>query len=475
MKFEIIAKQAQSGEVRTFVYDNMTNQLSADGQVIARAPAPAAVAPHPGFDKSTPLKKSRTPRLLKVQLGLSCNYTCDYCSQRFVERAPETSKKHIDEFLAKLDALHLSEEEGLKIEFWGGEPLVYWKTLKPLAEALRDKYDWVRPIQFSIITNGSLLTDEICDWLYDMGFWVSISHDGPGQSVRGPDPLDDPETRRVVLEFYRRMRPLGRFSFNAMLNNKSTSRAAVYDWFVELTGDPAVPLGEGDIVDAYDEGGQANSLHTTQEHFDFRKRSFAEIFGSDGRIGFVGIIEKIDQFILSVLNQQPNAALGQKCGMDRPDALAIDLRGNVLTCQNVSSVQAAPNGESHLCGTLDDFDNVAVKSATHWARRPHCAGCPVLGLCKGACMFLEGDNWTASCANAYSNNVALFALALEKITGFVPLYIDGNLPAERADIWGDMVEHKPQAARKPFPVKVVVQHQELDGVGVYSKAAVEVA
>jgi len=31
--------------------------------------------------KDKPLGKSRAPRVLKIQLGLSCNYACSYCSQ----------------------------------------------------------------------------------------------------------------------------------------------------------------------------------------------------------------------------------------------------------------------------------------------------------------------------------------------------------------------------------------------------------
>ena len=42
------------------------------------------------FDKNNPLKKSKLITHLKIQMGLSCNYSCDYCSQKFVERMPET-------------------------------------------------------------------------------------------------------------------------------------------------------------------------------------------------------------------------------------------------------------------------------------------------------------------------------------------------------------------------------------------------
>jgi hypothetical protein len=87
-------------------------------------------------------------------------------------------------------------------------------------------------------------------------------------------------------------------------------------------------------------------------------------------------------------------------------------------------------------------------------------------------MFLEGDNWAASCANAYSDNVTLFSLAVHKITGFVPIYIEGgNLPAERADIWGDMLTHTEQPKRRSIPIKVVNDQQEMDGVRVYTKSS----
>jgi uncharacterized protein len=124
---------------------------------------------------------------------------------------------------------------------------VYWKTFKPLAEAILEKFsDWKRKPQFSVITNGSILNEEIIDWLMKLNFVVSISHDGPGQHVRGPDPFADPEKKKQILGFYRQMSRLKKgFSFNPMLNAQNISRKKIYDWFVEFTGDPNVQLGEG--------------------------------------------------------------------------------------------------------------------------------------------------------------------------------------------------------------------------------------
>jgi len=481
MIFEIHAERSADDKA-VFYYDNQANILkTADGYVFKTEkpdwynPRKEEFVP---FDKDHPLKKSKLITFLKIQMGLSCNYSCDYCSQKFVERAPETSKKDIDAFMKKLEVLEFDEQKGLKIEFWGGEPFVYWKTMKPLALALREKFKhWKVKPHFSVITNGSILTDEIIDWLMMLDFSIGISHDGPGQSVRGPDPFEDPEHKERVLGFYRMMKRLKKgISFNAMMNSKNRSRKEVFDWFVKFTGDPNVILGEGGIVDAYDEDGITNSLLTKKDHFDYRKQSFKDIYVTNGKIGFSGIMNKVDSFIRSVLLHEEAKYLGQKCGMDDEHVMSIDLRGNVLTCQNVSAVETSKNGESHKGGTLDDFDNVAIKTSTHWSNRKECSTCPVLHLCKGACMFLDKKFWDISCANAYSDNIGLFATAFRAITGgYIPTLIKGDgLPLERQDIFGTVFEHKETPIKKIIPIKVVSEiTKEVDGVAVYGKSVVE--
>ena len=478
MLFEIHAERS-AADKKIFYYDNETNTLkSEDGTVFEYPQIPEQNSkPFVPFDRDRPLKKSRAIQLLKIQMGLSCNYSCDYCSQKFVERAPETSKKDIDVFLEKFKVLEFDETKGLKIEFWGGEPFVYWKTLKPLAEAILDKFsDWKRKPQFSVITNGSILNEEIIDWLMKLNFTVSISHDGPGQHVRGPDPFADPEKKKQILGFYRQMSRLKKgFSFNPMLNAQNISRKKIYNWFVEFTGDPNVQLGEGGIVDSYDADGMQNSLQTKQQHFEFRRTAFADIFSTQGQIGFKMQLDKIDGFIKNVLAHSNAEYLGQKCGMDDEHVLAIDLRGNVMTCQNVSSLETGKNGESHLGGNLDDYDNVAIKTSTHWSNREECPKCPVLHLCKGACMFLDKEFWDVSCANSYSDNVALFALAVEKITGYIPTLIkQDELPLERQDVFGTIYQHTEVEKKRIIPIKIVSEVVgKIEGVEVYGQSRVE--
>jgi uncharacterized protein len=381
-----------------------------------------------------------TPRLLKISLGLSCNYECEYCSQRFVPRAGETNKNDIEPFLSGLNEWVTTPPE--KVEFWGGEPFVYWKTLKPLAEAIRVKYPQA---VLSVITNGSLLTPEINDWLVALEFGVGISHDGPGQHVRGPDPLDEPAVRAAILDLYQRLAPLGRISFNAMLNRENSSRAAINKFFVDLTGDENVNIGEGSFVDAYDQGGVGASLKP-DEYMGYRTQAFSELRSGLAKNFDLGH-SKIAGFLESLKMQRPSSALGQKCGMDRNDAIAVDLKGQVLTCQNVSSKGVAPNGQSHLIGTVADLASVKLNTSTHWSHRSECKTCPVLQICAGACMFLEGDLWETTCNNAYSDNIVFFAAAIEFLTGYVPVYIEGDFRQDRKDIFGQ-VHGVPETPKK---------------------------
>lgn len=480
MIFEIFAEKNENDK-KVFYYDNMKNILSDDTGFVYEYPNPKTnpnAKKTTPFDKNNPLKKSKTIDTIKIQLGLSCNYSCDYCSQKFVERPAETSKKDIDSFMSMLDTLDITEETGLKVEFWGGEPLVYWKTLKPLAEALKDKYGhWEKQkIRFSMVTNGSLLTREICSWLFYMGFGIGLSHDGPGQHVRGPDPFDDPEKKKIILEFYKIMKSQNRMSFNTMMNNKNTSRKAIYEWFVELTDDPDVSVGEGGFIDAYDEDGANSSLDSLEEHFNYRRNAFNDIYSTEGKINFNLTFQKIDGFTNSVLNHIEADYVGQKCGMDDENTIAVDLKGNIVTCQNVSVKETSKNGESHLGGNLNDYDNVELKSVTHWMNRANCKNCPVLHICKGSCMYLDGKYWDITCNNAYSDNVPLFALSIEKMTrGYIPTTIKGDgLPLERQDIWGTVYEHQEREKKKVIPIKVVSEKViVIDDIEVYGKSRVE--
>jgi uncharacterized protein len=439
-KFKVFAKNVETKEERVLFYDNMTSILTwEDGTQIydqgLRQSKKDTWDVAPVTTPENPLGKTNKVKTLKIQIGLSCNYSCDYCSQRFVPHADESSFKYVDKFVKNLDLWLEGEPE--RIEFWGGEPLVYIKTIRPLAEQLRVKFP---NAQFSMVTNGSLLNPELNEWLDKMGFGIGLSHDGPGQPLRGPDPLEDPVQRENIADLFRRLLPQNRITFNAMINRENMDRAAIqkhFRQFFDSIGFKDFQVGEGGAIDPYDEGGLAHIFQNKEEHLGYRRMTLSQT-RQNKNMNFSVVGNRIKEYLYSISVERPASSLGQKCGMDEIDTIAVDLRGNVITCQNVSAVATAPNGKQHMVGHVSQLDKVKLKTSTHWSARKECVDCPVLQACKGACMYLEGKLWDAACNNAYTDHIPFWAVAIEKLTGFLPYYIEHeNLPEDRRNIWGD--------------------------------------
>jgi uncharacterized protein len=418
---------------RLFYYDNETSMLTDENGRQVRDEK-KVVYENYGKVKSTsfdlPNGKDASVKALKIQLGLACNYACQYCSQN-THRAlrVEGQPRDVEVFMRNLDTWLTGAPK--RIEFWGGEPFAYWKTLKPLAEAMRRKYP---KASLLIITNGSLLTREINQWICDIDIDVGISHDGPGQHVRGPDPLDDPEQRKIILDLFRRRASLGKVSFNAMINRQNMDRAAIQKFFRAVLGSYYFTIGEGAFIDPYDEKSSELSLQTHEEALSFRKLALESI--RRNKISNFSVMRRVEEIVASISSARPSSALWQKCGMDRPDTLAVDLKGNVLTCQNVSVASRSPNGQSHHLGHVSRLDEVKLKTATHFANRSECRDCPVVQSCKGSCMFLHGPLWEKACNNAYNDQLPFFAAAIERMTGYLPHRIEApTLPPERSALW----------------------------------------
>lgn len=461
-KFEITLWHALKQQEKKVIYDSSLSTLIWDDGT----PVLQNVNVQP--DVIAPAKINHSKKNLKtvkIQLGLSCNFECDYCNQRFVPHADSTNPDDVQPFVSNMHTWFDGGEDGLgggvHFEFWGGEPLVYWKTLKPLAESIIFKYP---NCSRSIITNGSLLDEEKNEWLIENNFWVGISHDGPGQYVRGPDPLEDIKSKAAIIDLFKNLAPLGRTSFNAMINSKNISRADIETFFINFVktniGEDYVQylkIGEGGFVDAYDDGGLANSLLDEEEEIKYRNTALNELRSGNVKL-FNSINDRVYGFIHSIQNGTRIESLPQKCGMDKPENIALDLNGNVITCQNVSAVANNPAGVSHKIGHISDLEDVKLDTATHWSDREQCSKCPVLHLCKGACMFLSGELWEASCNNAFSDNILPFTLAIEMMTeGWTPMYIDGPLRQDRKDIywWVNGKPENTRKAKKVIPIMAV--------------------
>ena len=191
MKLRLNCK-THDGRKVAWVYDNTTNELwdEKNEPVDLKKDDRLKIFSKMRLGKAVfSTAKQKKMSDLRIQLGLKCNMHCKYCAQS-IDRDDEklvSNVRDVPKLLAALKAGGIDCNGGV-IEFWGGEPFVYWKPLLVLIPALREMYPQAA---FAMITNGTLLTEDKIDFCEKYGVSLTFSHDGQGYRLRGADPLDD--------------------------------------------------------------------------------------------------------------------------------------------------------------------------------------------------------------------------------------------------------------------------------------------
>ncbi len=116
-------------------------------------------------------------------VGAVCNLACDYCY--YLEKANlyKDISKHVmsDELLEKFIREYIGSQTMPQVLFtWhGGETLMRPLSFYKRVMELQQKYAGGRTIDNCIQTNGTLLTDEWCEFFKKNNWLVGVSIDGP--------------------------------------------------------------------------------------------------------------------------------------------------------------------------------------------------------------------------------------------------------------------------------------------------------
>jgi len=120
------------------------------------------------------------PNLHAMVIPLRCNETCVYChasradmDQVQTDMTPEIAEKAVDLALQ-------TTSPALTIEFQGGEPLVNFQVLKHVIQyALSKNRAYGKQLEFTMVSNLSLMDEEKLAFLVDNKVQICTSIDGP--------------------------------------------------------------------------------------------------------------------------------------------------------------------------------------------------------------------------------------------------------------------------------------------------------
>lgn len=374
-----------------------------------------------------PGKKTHRLKKIKIQLGFNCNFSCNYCSQSNQRSSNnESSLKSLNKaeaFFQKMSSWYDGGEDGkgqgTQIEFWGGETLLYWPIVDFLAEKIKAQYP---NVELALYTNGSLVKREMVDKALRYKIHFVVSHDGPTFSEdRGKDPFDVPGQADNLHYLFNILNPEGLISFNAAVSSKNYSLVEIRKYIAsKLKVDPGLIYLTNDLVTPYDSSGlkYVSDKNHARELINKVFKDLLSLYPHHLQVGMLG--KKLNDLYLSFSTLRTSDSVGQACSMDLPTSIAVDLDGNVLTCQNVTA------SGGHKIGTVDEFNSIQLNTSIHWSHRSECTKCPVVQVCKGSCMFLKGELWSGACNQHFIWSLAHFSLALYLETNRKLIKIEGD-------------------------------------------------
>lgn len=413
MKFRIINIDGSE-----WTYNNLLNKIEPlDGskdftevykQIINAPTRTTKVEPFDTQDFAS-LHKDKNLKKLRIQLGLNCNYKCSFCIQgsRRDFQTPVVLEDGINAFFQKMDDTGIELHDFGKIELWGGEPLVYLKSLQYLLPRLRERYP---NANLKTISNGTLITPSTLAMLLDYKVNLVFSHDAQAYFLRGKDPLDDPEMRRMWMACFNAYTLNNLyFGINTVVSQYNADLFAIQEFFAEKLS-PEVPFGFEGVVMAH----APNSVeftHFPKDKAELLKKSIfkAVLEQPESHVG-QALNFRMMTLLRALIYQTPSDCFAARCDTTDSDVLGVDLFGNVLSCHNVH-----PSDQS--IGRLDDYSNIHCDKFTHWSRRNNCPQCPYLVSCKGACMRNDDKLHHEGCAVQKMFHGYLFECAWAMLTG----------------------------------------------------------
>ncbi|MFZ5774788.1 MAG: geopeptide radical SAM maturase [Thermodesulfobacteriota bacterium] len=314
-----------------------------------------------------------------VILGMACNFACPYCYEGSLKESGAamsdvTAARLVEFLLARFAGAggQSPKKNRLILDFYGGEPLLYLARIKSLARSLKPAIEAQGGrFEFTLVTNGSLLSREIVTELRELGlvsFKVTI--DGPAEHHNRTRPCKD-----------------GSGSFARIVGNLAACRGIVP---ITLSGNytvetyPAFPRLLDDLAGA---GFGAADFDTVQFYPVMRVTSpFANPEFSGG------CLSNDEPWVhkASLALREAIMARGHHfpplhpspCMIDLDDALVVHHDGTLYKCVVLIGLP------EYACGDIWQGMNSTWPqrhAMGHWQQEEQCRDCRYLPLCFGGC------------------------------------------------------------------------------------------
>lgn len=302
-------------------------------------------------------------------LGPACNMTCRHCSQTPIKntyalKPSDELSPDVVEFIRQwMEAKGPGEYS--RIYFWGGEPLLYWETIKK--HILQFKSLGIHPRCFRIFSNGLLLNEEVVDFCNSHNVLFTMSYDAPNPTaVRNVAPSAE-NIRHFLRIRYRSIN----FVFSALNDDPAKAFNMLEAMFPKTIVDMGIinvlsdipkdiyTFGPGKIERALD--ALADEIARGNDPYGNRYSFFREKF------------MQMDTFRPERFSANPWPPCAPGAG-----AISFRFNGDIPRCHNDNQI---------ICNVKDGHLGIVRAHHAVWKNllAERCANCEVLLICRNRC------------------------------------------------------------------------------------------
>ena len=330
---------------------------------------------------------------------LRCNQKCIYCQ---ANSRPANEKKYdMDEDTAKsvVDFIFQTPSKFLTIEFQGGEPLLNYEVLQFIVEYVKKKnnsyipnksgvYSGKKDITFQLVSNLTLMDNDIAKYLIDNKIRICTSLDGPKDLHNKNRPYSNGKGSYddvvVWIDFFKKERKYHLFStaLPTITRFSLSYPEEIVDEFLShgITHTRARPLNiTGLAIQSWEKIG-----YTSEEFFEFWKK-YAECILSKNRQGIFFWDEDIVFYLKRIISKEPmnHACLNKPCGIGTIQC-AYNYKGEIYTCDEARADETFKLGNVKENSYREIFTSPAIAS--------------LIGLSCGVSLLCDTCPWNAYCS-----------------------------------------------------------------------------
>ncbi len=338
---------------------------------------------------------SAEPGGILLMMTQTCNLACSYCYAGGGTYGGTEKLLHQGDALQAIDLMleRAPSKKRFTINFFGGEPLINFAGIRQVVDYTQQiASEGDLEFSFTMTTNGTIVNDEIIEFLKEHTFTLMISYDGAGQVNR---PFKGGESSKpVVLKNLERLKEAGvSYQVRATLTPEVVDKGGVGE-LVQLrsslgvdvfmsgaseTKNQKLPANRDQALDkTASERWQSDDARLLDQRLDAARNGD----GEDHRAA-----PKADlQLVRSLLSGKARG-MG-KCGAGL-SMVAASTNGKLYPCHRFVGM------DEYVVGSIEDgVDNDAVRKFfldAEESNKANCSVCFARSICGGMCFYEIAD------------------------------------------------------------------------------------